>query len=337
LLGVKAVNFELTYKCTSNCPHCLQKNIRLNHFAELTTESIKEAILQGLLSGLCTSGINFTGGEVLGNRDDLFAILRYTQSLGIPFRLNSNSWWSRKKDLKICDMTFSSSIELVKYLKAAGLTQFAFSFDGRLEDSSIMQNLVESIKLCETARVFYQLNFTGINPGEINSNINELRREIGQNLYYLIPVFMEMVDIGGASDLSDEIYSWQSNVSTCENKGFYHPYILHISPGGKVRTCMYAIGLNNVGDLSQESFVNMINNFPNNTNNEIFSNNPKNKEIFKKLVKPYLHLYKPIIHGCTKNVILAKTIELYFGTHDPDLFSIHEAIANELNLTFKAS
>jgi hypothetical protein len=177
------------------------------------------------------------------------------------------------------------------------------------------------------------LIFTGINPEEIKNIIPELKREIGQNLYYLIPVSSEMVDIGGASDLSNRIYNWQTNKCACERRGFYHPNVLHISPGGKARTCMYAIGSSDAGDISQKPFADVINGFPNRQNNDIFSNPNKNKQVFETLVMPYLSLYKPIIHECTRNVILAKTVEMYYSSDEPNLRGIHNAVANELNLT----
>ena len=335
LLGVKAINFELTYKCTSNCSHCLQKNIRQTCVTQLSTKEVKNTILEAYLSGLCTYGINFTGGEVLGNRDDLFEILKYTYSLKIPFRINSNSWWSRNRCLDICHVHFTSALDLVRYLKTVGLTQFAFSYDDRLYDLNLMKNLVEAIKICERTEVNYQVIFTGIDPEEIGSNLTKLRKEISSDLNYLILVSMEMVDIGGASDLKRNIYERQSNKSTCENKGFYHPEFLHISPDGKVRTCMYAVGLADVGNLSQITFTDMVNRFPYNKYSEIFANENKRNEAFEKLVLPYLPLYKPVIHECTKNVILAKTIESYYKNQVQNLEAIHKVIMKELNLSLE--
>jgi len=332
LLGVKAINFELTYRCTANCRHCLQKNIRSKSKIELATEKVKEAILQAYLAGLCACGINFTGGEVLGNREDLFEILSFAQSLDIPFRLNTNSWWSRKKRLKIGSLTFRSALELVEHIKSLGLNQLALSYDVRLEDAHQTSNLVEAIKVCETARVFYQLIFTGINPAEINGHISKLQKKIGRKLIYLIPVSAEMVDIGGASDLNQTACDWQSNRCTCENKGFYHPFVLHVSPEGKVRTCMYALGLSNAGDLTQSSLADIINGFPEVRNNETFACRDEYRDELEKLVAPYFSLYRPLVHGCTRNVILARVLEMAGNNHVPNLLAIHRQIASELNL-----
>lgn len=330
LLAVTGVNFELTYDCNLNCAHCLQKGIRGTHSRQLSTQEVKDAILRVYLSGLCTTGINFTGGEVLGNRNDLFEIMKYTQSLSIPFRLNTNSWWSLEKRLDICGQLFSP-LELVRYLKSIGLKQFAFSYDSRLVNPDLKNKLIESIKLCETARIGFQLIFTGVEPIKINGIVDALRRATGYYLYYLEPVWNEMVDIGGCTG-GNEAYAWQSNKAPCRDKGFYHPVYLHISPGGKVRTCMYAVGSVNVGDITERPFADLINEFPNSEIGCHFTNPTKKQSVFAELVEPYLSMYRPIVHECTRNAVLARTIEVYSHNPDPNLGEIHACIARELNL-----
>jgi MoaA/NifB/PqqE/SkfB family radical SAM enzyme len=146
-LYVNSVNFELTYKCSLNCAHCLQKNIKKQPFVELSTEEVKTAILHSQTSGLCSLGVNFSGGEALGNRDDIFEILEYTHSLGIKFRLNTNSWWANEKNISIGKQTFASARHLVDYIKSLGLYFFAFSCDIRLHSPKNRENLISSIKL----------------------------------------------------------------------------------------------------------------------------------------------------------------------------------------------
>ena len=140
LLFVNSVNFELTYKCSFNCIHCLQKNIRKQSVTELSTDEIKTAILHSHRCGLCSLGINFTGGEVLGNRDDIFEILEFTQSLGIRYRLNTNSWWANKKNLSIGKQHFPFARNLVDYIKSLGIEMFAFSCDSRLHSLKNRKN-----------------------------------------------------------------------------------------------------------------------------------------------------------------------------------------------------
>ncbi len=68
LLFTDVINFELTYNCDKKCPHCLQSNIAKNATEQLSTEQIINSIFQAYISGICSVGINFTGGEILGNR-----------------------------------------------------------------------------------------------------------------------------------------------------------------------------------------------------------------------------------------------------------------------------
>ena len=67
--------------------------------------------------------------------------------------------------------------------------------------------------------------------------------------------------------------------------------------------------------------------------NNIFSNEDKIKDNFNHFVEPYLYLYKPIIHECTRNIILSKTINRYHENMKQDLKEIHKEIATEMNLS----
>lgn len=335
LMFTEAVNFELTYQCNSYCPHCLQSNFRREIENPLPTEKVKELIYQAFISGVCEVGINFTGGEVLGNRSDFFDILEYTHSLGIPFRINSNSWWAGKGDLSICGILFRTADDMLKYLKSLGLKIFAFSFDERYHgDLSLAKNLLESIRLCEANHLDYEIIFTGVDTATMNYFTDQIKIALGIKLRYMTPGQSEMVDIGGAAELDREKFAWQSNRMFCESKGFYRPRFLHVSPSGKIRTCLYAIGLCNFGDVTTESFADLINKFPENPNNLIFSDNEKNKVLLEAFVNPYLGMYQPIYHGCTKSIILAKTLEQFSKQPKPQLQKIHQSISAELNLRF---
>ena len=333
LLYVRAINFELTYKCQYSCPHCWQPAIRLEYSQELTTFEVKDAIFRAFIGGLCTDGINFTGGEVIGNRDDLFGILEYTNSLNIPYRINTNSWWATKKDLNICNMPFSTPFDFVVYLKSIGLKMFAFSFDERYkENRQDISNLIESIKLCESAEANYQIIFTGVQEKNIKTLIVDLQRVCSVPLKHLIPVSMELVDIGRASDLNNDVYKWQSNKCSCNKRGFYRPVYLHVSPEGLVRSCLYANGLANLGSLKDRTLTELVNAFPYSHQNYSFSSDEIYEEQYNELVRPYLSIYKPIVHECTTHIILAKAIERQNASGKSSLKEIHKVIAMEMNL-----
>lgn len=333
LLFVEVINFELTYNCNYSCPHCLQSVIKKKSIVPLRTDFLKEIIYQAYIVGLCEKGINFTGGEVLGNRDDFFEVIEYAGSLEIPFRINTNCWWARRSDINVCNTRFKDSKELLIFLKSLGLYMLAFSFDLRYKESTTTAaDLVESIRLCEELHIYYQVIFTGISYHMIELHIKKLSEQIGKDLEFIIPVPMEMVDVGGATELDSEVFLSQSNYSDCENKGYYRPTVLHISPNGDVRTCLYAVGLQNGGNLNSNALVDLINLFHSNNNNIIFESKSIKDEKYKSYVEPYLKMYKPIFHECTKNIILAKTLEKLNVSKNAGLESIHRNIAIELNL-----
>lgn len=334
LLFVDAVNFELTYKCNHLCTHCLQTGLRRDPESQLITSRVKELIHQSFLMGLCQKGINFTGGEILGNRDDFFEIIEYTNSLNIKYRINTNSWWARRKGIKICNIHFHTAKELLIFLKARGLSLFAFSFDKRYNDMiPEAHDLLESIWLCEELQMPYQVIFTGIPQYKIIGHLDEIASHTGRNLEFIVPVSMEMVDIGGATELDSEVYRRQSNLSACGCKGFFRPTILHVSPYGDIRSCLYGTGMHNVGELRSKSFAEIINDFPGKYKNTIFADTSGLKKKYDTYVTPYLDMYKPIRHECTRNIILAKTLERLEHDKNGNLEEIHREISAEMSLS----
>jgi MoaA/NifB/PqqE/SkfB family radical SAM enzyme len=274
---------------------------------------------------LCSVGINFSGGEVLGNRDDIFEILKFTQSLGITYRLNTNSWWANEEDFSIGRQHFPSARDFVDYIKSLGIAIFAFSCDLRLHSSKNQRNLISSVKLCEETGITYQLIFTGLETEEIKKIISLLNDACGK-LNYMIPAVMEMIDIGGGAEIDRKTFCQQSNKSSCNKKGFYRPSTLHISPDGKVRTCMYAIGLNNCGSLREMTMFDIVKDFPNRANNSIFSDPIEYEKAERELLLPYLHHYHPIIHECTRLAIIARTVEMIAEYPQMNLNEIHSII-----------
>ena len=326
---VNFVSFQLTYRCSFNCVHCFQKNIKKHPVRELSAEEVKAAILHLYDSDLNDFLINFTGGEVLGNRDDIFEIIEFTHSLGIQIRLNTNSWWADKTDFTVGKLHFASARHLVEHMKSLGVNVLAFSCDMRLNLPEKRKNLISSIKLCEAAGVTYQLVFTGVETGEMWNMIFSLSEECGK-LEYMIPVRMEMVDIGAAAELDEKIYCWQSNKAPCNKKGFYRPTSLHISPDGKVRTCRYALGLSDCGSLQKMTMPDIINNYPHRANHDLFSDPIKFEKAEKELLLPYLHHYHTVIHECTRFVIIARAAEMKTKFPEMDMNEIHSVIAQDI-------
>ena len=180
--------------------------------------------------------------------------------------------------------------------------------------------------MCEEAGITYQLIFTGLETNEIREALFSLNDACGK-LKYIIPVAMEMVDIGG-TEIDNKR---QSNCSYCNKKGFYRPRTLHISPDGKVRTCMYAIGLNDCGSLRQMTMFDIVKNFTQRANNDLFSDPMKYEKAERELFLPYLHHYHPIIHECTRFSIIARAAEMTTKYPEMGLNEIHSIIAQSIS------
>jgi len=198
---------------------------------------------------------------------------------------------------------------LLHALKASGLTMLALSHDSRYSrDAMPMENLLFTIRLCEEVRMPYQLVFTEGSEMERLSAVMTLRLILDSDLELMQPVASELVDIGGAADFPPERFSHQLNIAPCQDRGFYRPHYLHVAPDGKVRSCMFAYGSSNVGDLTKEPLHAMLNRFPWSPIAEVFANKEK-KEEARLLMKPYGQGYKPPVHECTRNIELARAFE----------------------------
>jgi hypothetical protein len=183
--------------------------------------------------------------------------------------------------------------------------------------------------LCEEAGVKYQLIFTGLEFDEIQKMIIFLTNACGK-LKYMFPSVMEMVDIGGGAEIDKNLYSKQLNFAYCRKKGFYRPTTLHVSPDGKVRTCMYAVGLNDCGSLRQMTMLEIVNNFSNRHNSDLFSDPIKYENAEKELFLPYKHYYHSIIHECTRFAIIARTAEMKTKYPEMSMTEIHSIISQSM-------
>jgi MoaA/NifB/PqqE/SkfB family radical SAM enzyme len=332
---IEAINFELTYQCNYRCVHCLQNGLEKNDTeGMLSGKQILENVKIAKVLGLIKAGVNITGGEVLGQRDDLFDILEGIREMGISFRLNTNSWWARKTDMTIAGKFFKNGTDLIRYIKSLGCARIAFSFDGRYKNKlSLAPDFVESVRICEKTGMSFEIIFTGIEESIVMTVYYELLKTLGKRrLNHIGKITVEeMVDVGGAADSTSEMFDKQENIAPCNGRGFYRPVFLHFDPYGRVRTCLYGVGLANVGDLRTDTLPVILNNFVANPDSEFFSSSDVFEENFKNIIGPYLHFYKPVRHQCTRMVIFARYLEMIkAGYKEPD---IHRTIAREMNLT----
>jgi MoaA/NifB/PqqE/SkfB family radical SAM enzyme len=343
---VQAINFELTYRCNMSCSHCLQQEFRkINSRKWLSTELAKKAIKDAHHAGITSTGINFTGGEVFLPESNLPDLVETAQSLHVEVRINTNGWWGDQKNIRVGSRIFPSAKHIVSWLRDMDIAALALSFDRRYEKAShLWHSVVSIIRECETQGQPYQVICTGVKPEEIIEGWYRLTEDEGINPQYLIPVEMEMIDIGGAAEqtqgsLQLETLAKAVRKTTCRGKGFFRPACLHICPDGGVRTCLYSSGAGWLGNIYQKSLIQIIKEFPENCVVEAFSSNDYDF-LIETFMEPHAHTYRSTRHPCAISAILSRVVEKY------DLFEreqgrkpkheeqrlIHEQVARELNL-----
>lgn len=340
LAFVDVVNIELTYRCNSNCPHCLQQGIRrfFPQTTELSTGAVEKAIREAWFCGFAQKGINLTGGEPLLYRSDLVHIIRYCHSLGLRIRLNTNTWWGRATDFRVDEKVFYAADDFIRFMGEIGLTMFAFSFDERVEyDADAAENLVGAIAACERVQFPYQIICTGLSDAYIRQAHARLVEQLGAPLRHMTPAIMDKIDIGGAANSLAPCAGAGSidrlaATAGCRGKGFYRPGLLHIAPNGDVRTCVYGIGMANLGNVTRSTLMDIANRFPSNQVALAFQNDLLEQKA-EQLFNPYAHKYRKIAHPCAACAVLASLIEACDSEDEPsEIERKNQAVGERLNL-----
>ncbi len=341
---VEAINLELTYECNSNCPHCLLHSVRKAYQGkELSYEKIKHIIADAYFAGLLQNGINFTGGEALLAKVDIFDLIRYASSYGIPTRLFTNTFWGSKILFKVGNQRFATALALVKVLKKSGLSHLSLSFDSRIDKNKAgIKQLTSVIQACETIGLSYELISSIEVKLLLDSFIQYLKTTLElKELKFMTPITMDLVDMGGANDIVNKPIENLSikdliSYSLCKSKGFYQPSMLTIAPDGSMRSCMYGLGMCNLGNIHSQNLYEIINDFEDNVTKAFAEK--KAIELADLLYEPYKKIYKPFSHSCSACVLLARLMQDYYkllktqSVSEADILAINLAVAKDLNL-----
>ncbi len=343
LLGlsfVDAVNLELTYDCNLRCPHCLQSGLR-RHRGRATMPAVlaRRVVHEAWFLGLVQVGLNLTGGEALGAVPELFELIAYARSLGVPTRLNTNSWWGVDEEIEICGRRFTSPEVLVETLRDCGLEMLAFSLDARVDASpALLERLVRTVTACEEVGFPYQLVCTAGPEEPASQRFRNLLERLPTAPRHMIPVPMSTVDLGAAAAAEDgrrmsvEDFEQLAAGAPCGWLGFRRPSFLHVDPWGGVRTCLYAPGLENVGNVRERSLTALVNGFG--------QGNDKEGRVARP--EDCLHLiladvWKRMRHPCAACAALTRVADAWTrrtpGGHDPEALRwVNIRVARELNL-----
>lgn len=107
-----------TFKCTSACKNCCFQCSPAN-VSRMSLDDMKKYIDECLKYYADSIKIVvITGGECMINRNDVFSILAYIQSLGLSSRIVTNAFWA---------VTYKDSYDVMSRLKDVGLKEINFS------------------------------------------------------------------------------------------------------------------------------------------------------------------------------------------------------------------
>lgn len=263
---VEGINFELTYGCQLDCPHCLQADHRARgETAWADPGSIQRALIEATHLGLVREGVNLTGGEILCAGSPLPMLLATTRALDVPVRLNTNGWWGLAQQIRIGERHFGRAVDLIVWLQSMGVAVLVLSIDKRFERyPGLWASNVAIVRLCERLQQPYELVFTGLSSDRIEATLQRLADATATGLSMMAISDMECVDIGAAAGtlarrtVDDHPRLEWLRQSDCGLRGFYRPSFLHVAPDGGVRSCLYAVGAGWLGNIRTQSLTRIV-------------------------------------------------------------------------------
>ena len=344
-LFVKALNFELTYGCNLACTHCLQNALRPpdRRFPWVDVVAVKRALREAKMLGLATVGVNFTGGEIFVEGSPVLTLVRFAAAeLGLQVRVNTNATWGTKRGIRIGSEHFATGLDVVRAFKKAGTMIMALSLDDRYSTyPGLLDKVIAVAAACEKAGLRYQVVMTDAETELQTDALSRLTQAIGHVPRFLEPVLMETVDIGGSGEWTKKPMDAASlamlpDNSLCGRKGFYQPILLHVSPDGGIRGCLYAPGAGYLGNIRKERLIDVLNRAVANPVAKLFENSGL-EEFTAKYVAPWSELYRKIEHPCAASALVARLSEEITAGRErlgrepttDELESIHRTVAAE--------
>jgi hypothetical protein len=126
---------------------------------------------------------------------------------------------------------------------------------------------------------------------------------------------MEKVDMGAAQPSMHNTLDTNTLLplikgSSCEGKGFYRPYYLHLSPNGGLRNCMYAPNGGWLGNIQTSSLTSILNSISDNPVYRTFVDDGALEVFIDAYITPWQDGYRNIENGCTASAMVARVIEV---------------------------
>jgi len=312
---VRAINLELSYSCNLACGHCLQTPLRSRGaLTWLDPGPVRALLQQAQELDLLSTCLNVTGGETFAAGSSLLEVLAIARSLALPVRANTNAWWGLQRAIRVGEETFADDQALVEHLRRLGLSRIALSLDGRYSQyPELLERLIRVATLCEQWELEYEFVATDADPQLLNTVQQRIAAGTDGSLLYARLTAMQMVDIGSAPPsevrpLATAGLAALARRSDCGSTGFHRPAILHVSPDGGVRSCLYAPGGGWHGNLHRQSLRAILNAAARNPVLRLFERGELEDFVAIHL-DPWRHLYRQVEHGCGAAALIARLAE----------------------------
>jgi len=334
---VDAINLELSYSCNLACSHCLQEPLRPRGTSTwLDVTCVSSLLKQAQLLDLLGYGLNLTGGEVVAPASPVLELLELARGLGIRTRMNTNAWWGQQRQIQVGQHGFADDAALVEALRQRGLGRLALSLDARYRQyPQLLERVIRVASLCDAAGLAHEFVATDAEP--------ELMAMVQRRLPRALLTPMQVVDLGAARPpyqrrLRSSTVAALAQLSDCGTAGFSRPSLLHVTPDGGVRSCLYAPGGGWLGNLQQQSLIEILNAAAANPVAQLFASGELDAFVADHLT-PWQHLYRGIEHGCTAAALIARLAERLAKqlAQDPSLQpekleQLHRRLAAEMGL-----
>ncbi|MCB4790502.1 MAG: radical SAM protein [Elusimicrobia bacterium] len=137
---------ETTRKCNLNCPYCMTKNSEKPNKTELSTQEIKQLVIDEVIKYCSHPSMAFSGGEFL-TRKDALEILWYTAKSGMWSFINTNATLLDKAKLR----------EIKKATENRAIFVFSLnSIESKIHEWSrddSLNTVVKAAKLCQKENI----------------------------------------------------------------------------------------------------------------------------------------------------------------------------------------
>jgi len=144
---MRKLAFGYSTKCNIRCEHCVATE-DLSADKKMDSDRAREIIVEMAQAGV--GGISFSAGEPFLYFNEIVALVKLCQRIGIYTRMVTNSFWAK---------TAASSDRRVSELKKNGLCQLRLSFSRWHQKHVNKDNVLNAARSCQKIGLTYFISF----------------------------------------------------------------------------------------------------------------------------------------------------------------------------------